>query len=295
MSNNGHRRMKYLPDLIHWVTERESIRLKREAGLPRPWTDDPILQTYRFCNVRREDDRVTRWIHRNWLFPNMLLPNVEFAMGVARMVNLPETLAEIGFPHRWSPNHFVIAIHDRKASGQKCWTSAYMITGGYSAGGEAKEQIIARVLNGLYSNLNSIHGFIATGDSLEVMHSKILTPGIGSFLAAQIVADIKWLPEHIGAKDWMTWCAPGPGSTLGLQYLFEDDKTMPEELFQERVLEVKFILEQELGLVLDAQNVQNCLCELSKYIRAKYFGKRLKSSYTPDNRPLPAALQTRGT
>ena len=37
--------------LLAWIVERESIRRKKERGLPRPWTLDPVLDGYRFCNV----------------------------------------------------------------------------------------------------------------------------------------------------------------------------------------------------------------------------------------------------
>ena len=46
----------------YWQTERESIRIKKESAvLSPPWTDDPILQEFKFCQVFREDDRTTRW------------------------------------------------------------------------------------------------------------------------------------------------------------------------------------------------------------------------------------------
>ena len=41
--------------------ERESIRKRKESGMSSPWTEDIILSMYFFCNVRREDDRGTRW------------------------------------------------------------------------------------------------------------------------------------------------------------------------------------------------------------------------------------------
>lgn len=50
---------------VHWIIEREKIRIKKETGEPFPWTEDPILKAYRFCNVRREDDTVTKWIAEN--------------------------------------------------------------------------------------------------------------------------------------------------------------------------------------------------------------------------------------
>jgi hypothetical protein len=29
---------------VYWITEREAIRKRREAGEPAPWTEDPILR-----------------------------------------------------------------------------------------------------------------------------------------------------------------------------------------------------------------------------------------------------------
>jgi hypothetical protein len=270
---------------MYWVGERERIRIKKEKGENQPWTCDPILQTYRFCNVHREDDRVTRWIHSNWLRPNEEHPNMPFAMGIARMVNYPETLADIGFPYTWDPNHFISAIAKRKDRGLKTWTSAYMITGGYSAGGEPKEVIIARVLHGLWNNLHSDP--IEAGDTLDAMANKIVCPGIGSFLTGQIVADIKWANKHARARDWWSWCVPGPGSVKGLNYLDNqaDGKGYSLDEFQRGVWKIQDTL-RDGGVGLDAQNTQNVLCELSKYIGAKYFGKRLKSGYVPNKEPL---------
>ena len=42
---------------FRFCKERESIRLKREQGLPGPWTQDEVFQRGRFLNVFREDDR----------------------------------------------------------------------------------------------------------------------------------------------------------------------------------------------------------------------------------------------
>ena len=38
----------------------------RSAGAEPPWTNDNVLANVRFCNVRREDDAVTRWIRSHW-------------------------------------------------------------------------------------------------------------------------------------------------------------------------------------------------------------------------------------
>ena len=41
-----------LDRFCYWQTERESIRVKKEEyKSPPPWTDDPILQEFKFCQV----------------------------------------------------------------------------------------------------------------------------------------------------------------------------------------------------------------------------------------------------
>ena len=45
-----------------FAIERHKIYLRRSAGQPFPWTDDPILQKYKFNNIYRELDKTTIWI-----------------------------------------------------------------------------------------------------------------------------------------------------------------------------------------------------------------------------------------
>jgi len=48
-----------------YARERQAILLRRRAGRPGPWTEDGILQQFRFCNVHREDDTTTIWLREN--------------------------------------------------------------------------------------------------------------------------------------------------------------------------------------------------------------------------------------
>jgi len=62
--------------LIYWINERENIRLKKEAGESPPWSSNPVMQVTYFCNVNREDDKVTKWIRDNWLYETNRYPLV---------------------------------------------------------------------------------------------------------------------------------------------------------------------------------------------------------------------------
>jgi hypothetical protein len=47
-----------------FIRERESIRKNKELGMPWPWTADPILQRYKFCNIWRQDDTTTQALQK---------------------------------------------------------------------------------------------------------------------------------------------------------------------------------------------------------------------------------------
>lgn len=271
----------YIFDLLHWIAEREDVRLSKEKGLPKPWSPDPIFQTTRFCNVRREDDKVTRWIKTNWRDPYSSHPNLAFSMCLARVVNWPDTLIHLGFPQDWSPSSFIDKMDSLSSGGKnKIWGGAYMVTGGYSKGGETKQVIMARVLDHAYRNVKHFHNNPPV--TLGVAFNDIsATPGLGTFLAAQVVADLKYTPLLAGAPDFQTFCAPGPGSTMGLNFLHgrPPTKGINEVQFSSEVNSLSRWLLDNYGVQLTAHDTQNCLCEFSKYVRIKYFGGRAKTGY----------------
>lgn len=51
---------------LYWyfAAERQAIFDRRVAGMAQPWTHDPILQTFKFCNVYRATDRVSQYMIR---------------------------------------------------------------------------------------------------------------------------------------------------------------------------------------------------------------------------------------
>ena len=253
---------KELKVLRFWINEREKIRTLKERGDPKPWTKDRMLQQFRFCNVQREDDKVTIWIRENWRDPYAMHPNQYIAMILARLINWPDTLEEIGFPVKWDYGEYLRKLQNRKMRGDRLHTGAYMVT----AGGRPipKEEAI----------LDMVHGFFRSeyrpqpGDTLFSVWSALQSQGVagmGSFLAAQVVADLKFTPVLEAAEDWWTFCAPGPGSQIGLNHLLG---LYPTKLwgvgeFMEAVNKLRPLLPMKLS----AQDVQNCLCEYSKYKR----------------------------
>lgn len=62
---------------LTYMQKRESLRRRKESGEPWPWSDDDTLNKYRFTNIKRENDRVTRWLRENFTKKH---PNAEPAL-----------------------------------------------------------------------------------------------------------------------------------------------------------------------------------------------------------------------
>ena len=154
--------------LAHWINEREAIRARRERGDGFPWTDDPILHDYRFCNVHREDDKETRWLKENWREPHARDANLWHAMLVARFVNWHETLGECGYPEPWGKRgaRFVDAMRARKARGDKVFTGAYNISN--EARSEDKITVVQQKFDRAWKSAEPVR----KGDTLAAAHAK---------------------------------------------------------------------------------------------------------------------------
>jgi hypothetical protein len=261
-------------ELLYWIAEREAIRLRRAAAAPPPWTDDPILRDWRFCNVHREDDRVTRWVADNWREPNADNSDLWFAMVVARFVNLPASLAEIGFPVPWRPDHFLAAMAGRKARGETCYGAAYMIRANRPGQDKAVYQVES-VFNPLWAARERLRPRV--GQTLAEWHGR-LAPfhGMGGgFMPAQVVADMKYVLPLSDAPDWMDFAASGPGSRRGLNRVLGRpvDAKWDEYSWLCALRRLQEAVGPELERIgigaLHAQDLQNCLCELDKYLRVR--------------------------
>ena len=50
---------EHVEEYFRDARERHAIYLRRRAGQPRPWTQDPVLRDYKITNVFRELDKTT--------------------------------------------------------------------------------------------------------------------------------------------------------------------------------------------------------------------------------------------
>jgi hypothetical protein len=266
-------------DLTKFILERENIRLKKEAGKPRPWTKDEILHTYRFCNVHREDDKVTRWIAKNWREPYSDFVDLWFAMVFARLFNLPSTLQHFSPLRllRWDVEDVCSVLEALREKGP-IFNGAYIVsTNGYKM--DKVEYLVNRVLTPLWVARRRLRP--TRDDTLASYHARLIEfDGLGSFMAGQVVADLKYIDPLYQAPDWWTWAASGPGSRRGLNRVCEHAVDEPWREPQ-WLMALTQLRAQVGGTALHAQDLQNCLCEFDKYERVRLGEGRPKQVYKP--------------
>lgn len=263
-------------DLAYWINERWRIRQQREQGTPPPWSEDKVFNTVRFCNVHREDDKVTRWVRRYW--NRGTDPAWRFV--VARMINWPASLEEL--LHCDYPWQMKDALKKRRDNYAKVFTSAYTVS---TCGRKMDkldyvfDHVAARVAGaqgtGTFSTLEEAYFWLSNID------------GLGSFLSAQVVADMKNTHGHPlhDAPDWWTWSAPGPGSLRGLSWFFHHN---PYNVSASRyVADFDACREVTDPLInpevprISNQDFQNCLCEFSKWCNVTYLNGHVRNKYVP--------------
>ena len=265
-------------NFFNFISERHLIYLKKTANMSFPWTRDKILQEYSFCNVFRELDRVTIWIRKNWREPYADHPNLPFAMAMARQINWPDTLEEVGFPEEWNPDRAKDIMFARQKRKQKVYTGAYMLTG--TLGGPKVEQTIDKILTPLYKEQPIIYP-----DSLEKSWRGYLKyKGFAKFIAYEVVTDLRHTKHLQNADDIMTWANAGPGAKRGLNRINGNDLNTP--------IHVRRANEQMMDLLdysvemlephvpaLEMRDIEHCLCEFDKYERARLDQGRPRAKY----------------
>jgi hypothetical protein len=277
--------------LIHWVSEREAIRLRKERGDAWPWTDDPILDRYRFCNVRREDDRVTIWIRDRVRRPYAGHPLLWLMLCICRYVNWPDTLGELIERGAWpdflgfDEHALCSALRDRRARGAKVYTGAYVIPPSSIPGSDKHDHVANVAIGSLWRGRDRFSD-LASGQcrSMREAHAKILEfPGWGAFLAYQAAVDMRFTDLLGGAEDLDRWAAAGPGTIRGLNRMHRRDVRagLPQDRALSEMLEIRKVVEGETGMAIDLSDIPNILCETDKYLRALSGFGRPRTTYVP--------------
>lgn len=293
---------------FEFVYDRQSVWHKRTfLQQPAPWTDDEILQNFRFCNVYRELDGGTLAITEHLKKP--IAPHQKLFNIIAyRFFNRRDTVENL-FGGLLDPEDFDFKKLERRFDAKKAqsniFSDAYLITAhtyNPTYRPHDKHVQILLMLADLCPKLDSLLRRLRS--SPPALGVKILTQSIplaGPFLAGQILLDATYAGDIVPytANDFLI---VGPGAHWGLNIIFNQKlspKTADEKcrmLWQMQpaafaALKARTGKDWELirwqnpeycgGQYLCLHDVQNSLCEFRKYYRLKNGENAKKRYYHP--------------
>ncbi len=265
--------------LMYWMREREHVWTQKISGAQKPWTTDPILQSYRFCNVFRTKDTVTQH-YVEWIKQVEEPMHVVFNTGLYRLINWPETMDEIGPVKKFFKSTMIAKMEERARQKKKVFTGAYIIPNVGKK--EPKIQLVVNACHKWWKDKLTIANQILEKGTLKHAWSllRATNPIVGGFLAYEIVTDLSYNLLN-SAPDLKIWAHAGPGAKRGLnrlagRFLSQQVKDQTA-LLEMRMLYAK--LSNELEWDLSMREVEHSLCEFDKYMRVLYGEGRPRSKY----------------
>lgn len=315
--------------LYDFITERYHIHVKKDIdGAPRPWTKNPVLAEYKFTNVFREDDRVSRaLIEQISMNPNLSLEEKILNTFLFRSWNNPRTFEDFGGPWSAKTIYHGDILKERvrpryhelleQEPDRKWWSSAYNQGGtkyawkfpdgeGFSRAASEEEgrkypdyepDIPLRVfhIGPWLHEKKTVKKLIKAKSQEEAFNIIREIRGFADFLAYQVFVDLTYIPQYKFSEN--EFVVAGPGCKRGLDLIFKDYDGMtheealfwlrdniervfrrackewnPDKLFKERPF---------VDRCLNIMCLENCFCELSKYIKAVNGTGRPKNKYKP--------------
>lgn len=293
-----------------FAAERQAIYFRRMASPTGPWTNDPVLATFRFTNAYRASDRVSQYLIREIQYHpdrSSSPPEVFFRTILFKLFNRVETWEELERwcgPMIWERVDLDVLAKtlDRMMDrGDKLYSAAYIMPSpplGHKRKHANHLALLARMMD------DRLPDRICQMRSLRDIYGLLVSyPGIGPFLAFQYTIDLNYA-AFLDHKE-SDFVVAGPGATDGIAKCFADTGgRSAEEVIhwvcerQEQAFQAAGINFQTLfGRRLQPIDCQNLFCEISKYARVAHphirglTGRtRIKQLFRQAAEPLPRPI-----
>ena len=281
---------------LYWQVERENIRLQKEvSNFPPPWTDDPILQQYKICQVFREEDRTTRWLKKHIREPMRNSSDVLMAVVIFRWFNWIPT-------GRTLIKHDLLTNWDRKKAIEEISKQDKWVTGAYivkSPNGMDKVTGVAECISHMWERKNYMIEKLeeaAENNSSTLKYCWDLLreyPYMGPFMAYEVVTDLRVTYLLQGANDKYSWANAGPGAMRGLNRLTGRPLDFCQRshnwcnemiaLYDIAVHNLPTNITFRNDLPYELREIEGGLCEFDKYSRIYKGEGRTRSIYKYDD------------
>jgi hypothetical protein len=287
---------------LYWefASRRQSAFEKRLSGAALPWTDDPILQTYKFCNVYRAVDRVSQYMIRDVVYGPAdsasdrlfrivafrTFSNISTWEGVKQSLGRAPTLADL------SSGAFEIALDAVRARTGRLYTGAFILCANKAFGHHEKHRNHVALFKHMFLEKELGRRILGANSLESVVRQLQAFPLMGPFMAYQTAIDLNY--SDLFDFDEDDYTQAGPGATRGLKKAFIDlGDYLPADTIRWMVdrqenefARLRLPFAGLFGRRLHAIDCQGLFCELDKYCReaAPHLASnrtRIKARFTP--------------
>lgn len=289
---------------LYWkfAHERQIAFEARVAGLAAPWSNDTIIQTYKFCNVYRAADRVSQYMIRHVCYNEYpdtpsdrlfqiiafrIFSNIETWDSIIKQLGRPPAIADV------IDGSFEEALELTKNTNGKLYTGAFILCATDAYGRQKKHLNHIELFKDMFVN-NDLAGDIVNATSLSGVYELIHAyPLMGDFMSYQITIDLNYSPYINYSENDFT--KAGPGALRGIKKVFTDTGGMtPEQVIMwvvdNQVAEfdrLGYDFKGLYGRPLHAIDAQGLFCETDKYCRQavpdlKSARSHIKAKFNPN-------------
>ena len=258
---------------LDFVHNRHEVWEKRQRGEAAPWTDDPIIANYKFTNVYRVLDHGTQFVLRLLYEDEPSYSTALFRAFLYRYTNRPEPWERFYDTHGRMPNildsvdgTLLFNWWEQRHDGLPIFGNAFKMFSGAENKGTDRLTWAVHLARDVFADRSFMRRWVTLRSQEERMALLKTIPRVADFMGMQILTDIgysQWLQS-----DENEFIVPGPGAKRGAAEIFGSILSA-EQAIRELQPTLACGLELPDGTIREPSlmDVQNTLCEFSKYMR----------------------------
>jgi hypothetical protein len=293
---------------LYWIfaSRRHEVFERRIAGAPIPWTHDPVLQRFKFCNVFRAADRVSQYMIQKVACAGVqdeaadrLFRIVAFRTfsqqqtwdGVTDRLGRCPTLEDL------ASGRFESALDDVKRERGGLYTGAFILCATKAFGFAEKHRNHVALFKHMFLERGAADRILGANSFEEIVKFLEGFPLTGPFMSYQIAIDLNY--SDLLDFNENDYTQAGPGALRGMKKAFIDQGDYTSSDIIKWMVDRQFSEFERLNLPfnglwgrpLHAIDCQGLFCELDKYCREAApelisARSRIKSRFKPSKEAL---------
>ena len=293
---------------LYWyfASERQQMFARRVAGEPGPWTEDPILREFKFCNVFRAADRVSQYMIRDVCYhdepctPEDRLFQIVAFRTFSKTVTwqaVRDVLGRYPVLDNLADGSFTSALDQARQRNGGLYTGAFILCATDAYGQSAKHRNHVELFRHMFLH-DQLGQRLLDARSLRDVYGLLHGyPLMGDFMSYQTTIDLNY-SALIGFSE-NEFTQAGPGALRGIRKCFANlgDYTPAEivlwmtERQHDEFARLGLPFGGLWGRPLHAIDCQGLFCETDKYCREAApelasARKRIKARFTPTPEPI---------